>query len=132
VKSENLAVQQVRRAAEAILARDWEVAADSYAAGLLMDDRRAGLKSTLDRAEAIAMVRVMGDLGVDAIEIEVVDVRGDHVALCRIANHVQDFTVTTLSVAKADENGRLITFVMFDDDELEAALAELDALASNP
>jgi hypothetical protein len=97
-----------------------------------MEDRRSGLRTTLDRAEVIAMTRVMGDLGVDGIDVQDLEVRGDHAALCRVTNDAQDFSVCTLCVAMTGEDGRALAVVVFDEDALDAARVELDVITEGP
>jgi hypothetical protein len=127
--ADNLATRYIRRSAAAVLDRNWAAVADCMAEDFHMEDHRSGLRSTLDKAETVAMTRVMGDLGVDAIDVEVLETRDDYVALCRITNHVDEFTVCTLSIAKAGNDERALALIVFDEDALDRALAQLDLLA---
>jgi hypothetical protein len=130
--TQNLAIAFLRRSARATVERDWAAVADSMAEHFRMEDRRSGLRTILDRAEVIAMTRVMGDLGVDGIDVQDLEVRGDHVALCRVTNDAQDFSVCTLCVAMTGDDGRALALVVFEEDALDAARAELDVLAAEP
>jgi hypothetical protein len=132
MKSEQRAIQYVRRSADTILARDWGAYADCQAEAFRFEDRRTGLQTSHGKAENIEMARVMADLGVDKIDIDVIETRGEHFALCRITNHVDEYVVTTLSVFGVDDDGRGLVFIVFDDDDADAARAELDALAADP
>jgi hypothetical protein len=91
-------------------------------------DRRLSFAATLDKAETIGMARVMSELGVIAIDVEDLETRGKHNALFRITNHAQDFVVCTLSVAKVREDERALALVIFDEDAVDAARAELESL----
>ena len=126
---DNLATRYIRRSAAAVLDRNWAAVADCMAEDFQMEDRRTGLQSRLDKAETVAMTQVMGDLGVDAIDVEVLETRHDDVALCRITNHVDDFTVCTLSIAKVGDDERALVFIVFDEDDLDRALEQLNLLA---
>ena len=127
--ADNLATRYLRRSAAATVDRNWAVVADCMAEDFHLEDRRTGLRSTLDKSETVAMTRVMGDLGVDAIDVEVLDTRNSHVALCRITNHVDDFNVCTLCIAKAGDDERALVLIVLDEDALDGALAQLDLLA---
>lgn len=126
---DNLATRYLRRSAAAVVDRNWNTVAECLAENFRLEDRRAVLQSTLDKGETLTMTRVMGDLGVNAIDVEVMDARGEYVALCRITNHVDDYTVCTLSVAKAGDDERALVLIVFDEDALDAASAQLDLLA---
>ena len=126
---QNLASLYIRRSAAALLEGNWALVADCMAEDFHMEDRRLSLAVTLDKAEAVAMTRVMGDLGVTSIEVEDLETRGKHHALFRITNYAQDFMVCTLSVAKVREDERAVALVIFDEDALDAARAELESLA---
>jgi hypothetical protein len=127
--AENLATRYLRRSAGAVLEQNWAVVADCMAEDFHLDDRRPIVRSTLDKTETVAMTRVMSDLGVDAIDVQVLETRGDELALCRVTNHVGDSTVCTLSIARAGHDGRANLFIICDEDAFHEAVAELDRLA---
>jgi hypothetical protein len=129
--ADHMALRYLRRATDAILAHDWDALAGCQSERFRMEDRRSGLRSSFDRAESIETGRIMADLGVTKIDVDLVETQGESAALFRITNHAADFTVETLSAVRVDDEGRGLTFIMFDEDELDAARAELTVLAGD-
>lgn len=128
---EHPVIRATRLANDAVLARDWDAFAGFFAESWQVDDRRVGLKSLLDKAEHIEQLRVGVDLGLDKIDIDLLDTRGDRFALYRLTFHVEtDFVVSVLCATEADENGLLLRSVVLDDGALDAGRVELEALAA--
>jgi hypothetical protein len=95
-----------------------------------MDDRRAGLTVKYQGAE-IALAdfkRVFA--AVRSVDDTVIATRGDQRALVRRhwtgTRQGFEFEMNFLSVAACDADGRLLSWVVFDPDDLASALAELD------
>ncbi|KAA0087150.1 hypothetical protein CIW52_02000 [Mycolicibacterium sp. P9-64] len=98
---------------------------------LLIDDRRRGLHRVgIGRANELAEVRVLVDLGIETTALNVVAVRGDRLALVHTRAETsgpQAFNGEFLRLAEVDSDERLAACVVFDLDDLDAAMAELDA-----
>jgi hypothetical protein len=123
----------MRRYVTALVAGDWDALADAVADEHLLEDRRLGMKVTLDKAGNIEQARVIADLAVDrdlTIDLDVIETRGERLALIRQVYRAEDFVIPVLVVMEVDDNGRTPLFIVFDEDDLAAARAELEALAA--
>jgi hypothetical protein len=123
----------MRRYVSALVAGDWEALADAVADEHRLEDRRLGMKVTLDKAGNIEQARVIADLAVDkdlTVDLDVVETRGERLALVRQVYRAEDFVISVLVVMEVDDSGRTPLFIAFDEDNLDAARAELDALAA--
>ena len=98
---------------------------------LRIDDRRRGLHRVgIGRANELAEVRALADLGVETVALNVVAVRGDRLALIHTRAETsgpEAFDVEFLRLAEVDSDERFVACTLFDLDELDAAVAELDA-----
>ncbi|WP_137146718.1 BTAD domain-containing putative transcriptional regulator [Mycolicibacterium sp. CR10] len=96
------------------------------------EDRRLGLgRESNDRAAALANIRVIAGLGVDITNTPLA-LRGDRLCLSHIRfdekeTRGQGFQVETLELTELDPSGVMRARFVFDVDDLDAALAELDA-----
>lgn len=111
--------------------RCWDQVATLFADDVRVQDRRQGLRrdAHYDRAAGIAEMRVMTDLGVATITSHVIAVRGDRLALCRTSwdTGSNAFATELLRITETDAAGQCVAFVVFDADDFDAALEELDA-----
>jgi hypothetical protein len=131
VTADHAALRNMRRYVDALLAGDWATVGDTLSDEHRFEDRRSGLRVTLDKAGNIEQARVIADIGVTAIDLELVEARDERVALIRqtYSGADTDFDVALLVAGQVDDDGRMLTFVCFDENDLEAARAELDVLA---
>ena len=114
---------------EAFAARDWEAMTASYAADVVNDDRRTGVSSgvTVGRAELLALVRGLADVGFATVTTVPIAIRGERVALVRRTWYQADgFDLPLLAVVEYDADGQLTANVMFDADNEVGATEELE------
>ncbi len=124
---EPLVIRAARRSLDALIGGDIDVYADTLAEDYRFEDRRLGLKSSHDKQTNIDQARVAADLGLEAAELEIIEVRGDRHALFRLTFTASDFTLPMFCVQEVDADGRLLVGVMMDEDALDDARAELNA-----
>lgn len=110
-----------------MLARDWSAFANNLSDAFRGEDRRLGLGFSFGKAEAIEQARTVMDQGVQALDVEVVESRGDRHALMRVTGHVADFVVPSLVVVEVDAEGRVLASVSFDSEDVEGPSRELEA-----
>jgi class 3 adenylate cyclase len=96
------------------------------------EDRRHGLRcDTNNRAAAMKNIRAMAALGANITSTHLA-LRGDRLCLSRVrfeerAKRSAAFCVDTLELTEVGANGVMTARVVFDVDDFEAAIAELDA-----
>ncbi len=127
---DNLAVRTTRRYHAALLAHDWNTLADTLAEAFFAEDRRAFMAATRDKSEAIEQARVVAGLGIESVELDVLETRGERFALSRLTYFGNGYEVVSLAVGAVGPDGRMVRATSFDEDDLDAARAELDALAA--
>lgn len=130
---ENQASRMYERFKAAYPLRDWGAIAAMLADDVRSEDRRhvinAGVRQGPDAV--IAEVSGLYDAGVD-VASEVVAIRGDRLVLNRIRTFVrgqgaEGFHSAALDIVELNDNGRVVARLVFDLDDLNAALTELDA-----
>jgi hypothetical protein len=130
-RNDHPALRNMRRYVDALLAGHWDVLADAVSDEHRFEDRRLGMKLRLDKAGNIEQARVIAQLAMEsdlAIDLELIESRGESLALIRQVYRASDFLICVLVVIEVDENGRTPLFIVFDEADLDAARAELDAL----
>lgn len=130
MNEDNLATATIRRWVDALVAGDWNALADTLAESHRLEDRRLGLKGTLDKAGNKKQAQVIRDLGVLAVDVDFLETRGERFALVRQTYRASDFSVTILGVCEVDATGRVLTFINLDEDDLDGAHAALVALTT--
>ncbi len=119
-------LRATRLSNEAALARNWDALAGSMAESFEVEDRRQGFRTTYTAAENLEQVRVILDLGIVRIGAELIEAQGERCALIRLEFEADNgFVVPALVVGEVNEDGRILRGVVFDEDDLEAARAEL-------
>ncbi|MGZ6907450.1 MAG: nuclear transport factor 2 family protein [Acidimicrobiia bacterium] len=95
----------------------------------VLEDRRAIVASgPQDRSGLGAMFAVMRDQGYVRATTTPIAVRGDRLCLsARVISTASGDASPTLAITELDEHGRYAANVIFDEQDLDAALAELDA-----
>ncbi|OBG40167.1 BTAD domain-containing putative transcriptional regulator [Mycobacterium sp. E3198] len=131
---ENAASRVIERFFEYLAGRNWAAMADMLIGDSYSDDRRhvvnAGLWQSRDRV--IAKLRETTDYGVAIAISEVIATRGRRLALSCVRWSANDegpeaFPSEALCVTEIETDDRIAAIIMFDSDDTDAALAELDA-----
>ena len=128
---ENAASQAYERLRARFEIRDWAAIAEMLADLHYSDDRRRVINAGTFRGRdaEIASMRASADLGVTSLTSVVIATRGDRLALCRTrgaTSGAESFDTELLRIVEIDAAGRLVARVVFDLDDIEAALEELD------
>ncbi len=129
---ENAASQASERYMAHFAARDWDALATVLADDLCVDDRRrianAGIRHGRD-AE-IANLQAAADVGIRYLTDVVIAARGERLILTRISGGgggSGEFVNDVLGVVENDSHNQIAAIVVFDPDDFDAAIAELDA-----
>ena len=129
---ENAATRTYERLRTHFLARDWDALADMLAGDHCGDDRRRVVNSGIrhGRNAEIATMQATADVGVTSLTSNTIATRGDRLALCRVRGATggpEAFDADLLRIVEIDADGRAAARVMFDLDDFDAAIEELDA-----
>lgn len=115
------------------MAADWERFAGLFPADSRLSDRRRAVQLELGREELIAFSRALGEHATTrTIHVETLATRGEWLALQRwrielAGDGVGASEISHLTLMERDERGIGTGTVRWDEDEIEAARAELDA-----
>ncbi|MGH7790402.1 MAG: nuclear transport factor 2 family protein, partial [Candidatus Binatia bacterium] len=124
----NAATRAFERHMARVEAGDWDAVQALHAPSLVFDDRRRGLRTTVDRDGYLAGLQWAGS-GMHAVHT-LLATPGDRLALWHNrfsrTREVLLFEVETLAVHEVDAEGRLVAVVVFDPDARAAADAELN------
>ncbi len=131
---ENAAMRSIERFQAAWKARDWAGVEAVFAPAYRHCDRRALVRLELDRDGMLASLRPAMEMDTTIpLQLgEALATRGDRLALVRGGfqtghGDVAPRALEWLMVVEVDERGDRIAGVNFDADDLDAAIAELDA-----
>jgi DNA-binding SARP family transcriptional activator len=126
---ENAASQASERYMAHFAARDWDELAKVLADDISVDDRRrvvnAGTKHGRD-AE-IANLRAAADVGITYLTSVGIAARGERLFLARVSGSKEEFFNEVLGVIEINSHNQIAAIVVFELDDFEAAIAELDA-----
>ena len=131
---QNTASQVAERFSTHFAARDWGAIAETLANDISTDDRRrvvgAGLRQGRDAVHA--ELSAVTEIGVESATSDAIATRGEHLVLNRARTWGRDqrpgaFLTDMLSIVEINADERIAALVMFDLDDFEAAIAELDA-----
>ena len=129
---ENAASQVYERFWMCFAARDWGAAAALMADDVSSDDRRrvvgAGIRRGRDAA--IADARAAADVGLGNEMSTLIAIRGERLALGRVGLKGGDphaFHIDALHIVEVDADERLAKVVVFELDDIDAAIEELNA-----
>ncbi|WP_424063476.1 BTAD domain-containing putative transcriptional regulator, partial [Mycobacterium sp.] len=132
-RPENAASRLYERFEVCFAARDWGAIAEMNSENLLSEDRRRVVNSGLRHGPdaLIAELSAIAEVGVD-LTSDVVATRGAHLVLSRVQGSGQGqgpdaFYVATVNVIELDADERVVARIVFDLDDFDAAVAELDA-----
>jgi hypothetical protein len=130
----NAATRVSERMEAYYVARNWDAITEILADGHYNDDRRrvvnAGIRHGRD--VEITNMRAAADLGTANITSTVIATRGECLAL-RFARYLgrdprpEAFRAEALLIVEIDADERILAFVLFDVDDINAAFDELDA-----
>jgi hypothetical protein len=131
---ENTASQIIERYQACFAVRDWAAMAELLADDIVADDRRRVVNAGIRRGRDvhIADMRAAVQVGAETISASVIATRSERLAVA----HVRSFNLgfppaevgaETLGIAEIDADERIVAMVTFDPDDVDAALAELDA-----
>ncbi|GBE66240.1 hypothetical protein MFM001_27020 [Mycobacterium sp. MFM001] len=125
---ENAASRLYERFKVCYAARDWRAIAEMVADDFRSDDRRRVVNSGLreGRDAMIAELSGMAQVGIE-LTSDVIAIRGERLVLSRIRASHDAFDTLLLTVFELDADGRCLARIVFDLDDFEAAVAELDA-----
>ncbi|MEM6106015.1 BTAD domain-containing putative transcriptional regulator [Mycobacterium sp. 050272] len=131
---QNAASQAFQRLRAHAAARDWVAVAEVLADDISTDDRRSVVNAGIRRGRdaEIANMKAVRDIGSTKATswspATVIAIRGNRLALCRaeILGPDQAFNIEMLLVTEVDPDGRIVTHVVFDLDDIDAAFEELD------
>jgi class 3 adenylate cyclase len=130
---ENAASRLTRRFQESFGAQDWDGLAEIFAEDICLHDRRRVVgASFVGRDATVANMRASAETGVKNVTSTVMATRGDRLALQRVQIAGRDqrpeaFRTDGIVITEVDAHNRIVAFIMFDVDEFDAAIAELDA-----
>lgn len=133
-RPENAASQAVEQFCSYFVTRNWTDMAQILGQNVRVDDRRrvvgAGVRQ--GREGELENLRTWADIGVEDFAADPIAIRGEHLALCRArwagANqHSKAFQSEALGVVEVDADNQIAARVMFDSDDIDSALAELEA-----
>ena len=130
---ENAASAKHARLTACVATRDWDGLSEILADDIAIDDRRRVVNSgiTHGRDAAVANMGAVIDVGLTNVSSTVIATRGDRLDLCRTCISGQDrpqaFQVEFLSLVEIDADERIVARVLFDPEDLGAAVEELNA-----
>jgi class 3 adenylate cyclase len=132
-RPENAASRFYERFKVRFAARDWGAIAEMVSENILSEDRRRVVNSGLGHGPdaLIAELSAIADVGIE-LTSDVIATRGAHLVLSRVQGSGQGqgadaFYVAILDVIEVDADGRAVARIVFDLDDFEAALQELDS-----
>ncbi|WP_374109772.1 BTAD domain-containing putative transcriptional regulator [Mycobacterium sp. WUMAC-067] len=130
----NAATRVVEKFLAHFAVRDWDTMAELLADGFFSDDRRRVLNAGIRRGRDLEMAnwRATADVWMTDVRSTVLATRGERLALCRFTFASQGSLpeasqAAALGMIEIDDDNRIVASVVFDPDDLDAALAELDA-----
>ncbi|WP_374025479.1 BTAD domain-containing putative transcriptional regulator [Mycobacterium sp. HNNTM2301] len=131
---ENAASQVSERFWTCLTAQDWTAMADLLAENAVSHDNRRVINSGVLRGRAtnIANLRAVAEVGFERLVSTVLAIRGQRLALTRIWSSAQgcepgEVSADMVGVVEVDGDNRMIAHCIFDADDFEAAVAELEA-----
>ncbi|SPM31844.1 hypothetical protein MTAB308_5369 [Mycobacterium terramassiliense] len=131
---ENAACHMFERMQACFTARDWDALSDTLVEDFHNEDRRRVVNGGVQRGRgaAVETIRWAADLGVTHATSSVIATRGERLVLAHARysqgdENPETFHADPLQLAEIDADGRLAAIIVFDAEDVEAAVAELDA-----
>jgi len=111
--------------------RHWEDLGCLLTADVRAEDRRRGLRRECnDRATLVSEAQAAAAIGVTNMVSEVVAIRAQRLALVRTRFETAGpdaFFAEIFRMVEVDDDGLMVAAIVFDPDDIDAAIAELDA-----
>ena len=130
----NTASRVVERYGLSFVARDWAAMAETLADGVVYDDRRRVVNAGVRHGRDVHMAddRAAAEIGAEYVTFDVIAIRGERLALScvRIINRNTspgEVAAQILGIAEIDVTNQIAAIVIFDEDDIDGALQELDA-----
>jgi hypothetical protein len=130
---ENKASRAIKKFLAHFAAHEWDAMANQIAEDFCSDDRRRGINAGIRRGREVEMAnwRATAEVWMSDVRAVVVATRGERLALFRFTFASQDslpaaFQAAAVSVVQVNDENRCAAAVIFDPDDLETALAELE------
>jgi len=126
---ENDVTRTIARVHAGYRTRDWEAIENSYAEDWKQDDRRSVVSMPLNHEQSMAGARMIFDGG-GWLDRKTIATRGRSLAAGISTLHIPAHGVITavLMVTRTDDAGRQQLTILYDVDDVDPALAELDRL----
>ena len=129
---ENAASKVAERHSAHFAARDWDALAKVLAEDFVTDDRRRAVNAGIRRGRdaEIANMQAAAEVGITYTAFVVIAVRGERLILTRASvggGGSAEFTADVLSVVEINSHNQIAAFVIFELDDFDDAIAELDA-----
>ncbi len=129
---ENAASQVVSQHSAHFAARDWDALAAVLADDILVDDRRRAVNAGIKRGRdvEIANLRAVADVGITYTAFVVLAARGERLILARASVGgvgSAEFSTDALSVVEINSDNQIAAIGIFELDDFDSAIAELDA-----
>jgi len=134
-RPENAASHAYDRFRTYFAARDWAAMAELLTPDTSVDDHRRVVNAEIRRGRdvEIANMQAFADIGAKTSTATVLATRGERLVLCRSCISSEDhqqsggFRIEMLIVVETRADERILARVAYDPDDVDAALAELDA-----
>ena len=131
---ENAASQALERIQAHFAARDWDAMAEALADEVYRDDRRrvVGAELRRGREAVVAEFSALAEIGVKRLTFDTIAIRGSRLLLSRSRALGSDpradaFRTEVLTIVELAADARISAIITLDPDDLDAAVAELDA-----
>ena len=130
-KLANAASKAHERLLTHLAAHDWDAMAQTMTDDIVVDDRRHVVNAGIRRGReaAIADSQAIADLGVMTTTSTAIATRGEHLILTRFrafGSDPESFQIEILHLVQIVRDDQIAAIVMFDIDDIDAALEELD------
>lgn len=131
---DNAASQVNERFWSSLTTRDWPAMAEILAEEVVSHDNRRVVNSgeLRGRDTNLANLRAVAEVGFEGVVSTILAIRGQRLALSRIRSSAHglepgEISADMFGVVEIDRDSRMIVHSIFDADDFDAALAELDA-----
>ncbi|WP_432206456.1 BTAD domain-containing putative transcriptional regulator [Mycobacterium paraffinicum] len=130
---ENAATQVRERLQACFATSDWGAMSEILAEDISTDDRRRAVNAGIREGREAVLEEMSATLaiGVESLTSDVIAIRGDRLALCRTQTWGRDqrpeaFHTDVFDIVEINTEGQLTTRIIFDLNDFDAAIDELD------
>jgi DNA-binding SARP family transcriptional activator len=132
LRLENTAIMVLERYIARFAARDWDVMTQMLTDDFVTDDRRRVVNAGVRRGRdaEVANMQSFAEIGMLNIARTAIATRGEHLVLCRHHVSLPDWAEPSsdvIGVVEISPDNQISAHVMFDADDFDAAIAELDS-----